>query len=104
MRSTNPSTNIAPRKRIVGEGGVAEVQAAGGREGRAGAAEARREHAVEHVYSALDHFEDALRVADAHEIPGTLGREERRGTLDRGPRGLACLADGQAAERVAVEV
>ena len=48
-------------------------------ERRAGAPEPGRQHAVEHVDPALDHLEDALRVADAHEVARPLGRQQRRG-------------------------
>ena len=52
----------------------------------------------------LDHFEDAFRVADAHEIAGFLGRKEVGGPGGRLEHDRARLADREAAERVAVEV
>ena len=66
---------LVERARVAGEAGVAEVQPALPGERGAGARDARRQDAVEHVDPALDHLEDALRVADAHEVarPGRRG-------------------------------
>ena len=74
------------------------------RQRRARPADARRQDAVEHVHAALDHLEDALRVADAHEVARLLGGEERRGVRDGLEHRVAGLPHAEPAERVAVEV
>src|SRR5436309_5576141 len=97
-------TAFVQRARIAGETGVPEVEASLPRERRARPGGARREHAVEHVDAALDHLEDALGVADAHEVARLAGREERSGPGDSLEHQPPILADRQAAEGVAVEV
>src|SRR5439155_6317199 len=83
---------------------VAEVEAAARRDCRARARRAGREDAVEHVDPTRDHLEDALRVADAHEIARLLGPEKRRGPPDGVQHLVPVLADGEASESVSVEV
>src|SRR5438067_7132463 len=97
-------TAFVQRARIAGETGVPEVEASLPRERRARAGGARREHAVEHVDAPLDHLEDALGVANAHEVARLAGREERSGPGDSLEHQPPILADRQAAEGVAVEV
>ena len=71
----------------------------------AGARGARRQHAVEHVDAGLDHLEDPLGVADAHEVARLLGRQERaRASAVVSNISAAVLADREPADRVAVEV
>src|SRR5919106_3566375 len=94
---------LVERPRIAGEARVAEVEAAGPGERGARPRRARRQDAVEHVDAALDDAEDALRVADPHEVARAVGRQERRRPADGVEHLRARLADGQAAERVAVE-
>src|SRR4029453_1118379 len=60
-----------------GESRVSEVEKACPGQRRARPGRACRQHAVEHVDPALDHLDDPLRVADAHEVPGVVTREER---------------------------
>ena len=72
-------------------------------ERRAGARGARRQDAVEHVDAARDHLEDALRVADAHEVARPVGREQRRGPGGRVEHRVARARRREPAERVAVE-
>ena len=75
----------------------------GGERG-ARAAHPRRQDAVEHVDAALDHLEDALGVADAHEVARLVRGEERRRLGDRLEHRVARLPHAEPAERVAVEV
>ncbi len=70
---------LVERRGVAGEAGVAEVEASLPGQRRPGPAEPRRQHAVEHVHPALDHLEDARRVADPHEVARPVGRQERRG-------------------------
>ena len=60
------------------------------RQRRARARRAGRQDAVEHVDPRRDHAEDALDVAEAHEVARPVGRQERRRPADRrraSPRG-----------------
>src|SRR5207237_5388114 len=68
---------LVERALVTGEASVPEVEPAARRERGAGPSHPRRQDAVEHVHAPLDHLENALRVADAHEIPRLLGRQER---------------------------
>src|SRR2546430_4477731 len=64
---------------------------------------ARRQHAVEHVDAARDRLHEVLRLADTHEIPRAVGGQRgrhARGELEHRRLGLA---DGEAADGVAVE-
>ena len=83
--------------------GVAEVHLARRRERRARPRHARRQHAVEHVDAAGDHAEDALGVAEAHEVARLVGGQERRRPADRLEHLGPALAHREPAERVAVE-
>ena len=83
---------------------VAEIEAPLPRRRAAGAGGSRRQNAVEHVDTGLDHLEDALGVADAHEVARLAGRHQRGGLRGGLERGAALLADRQAADRVSVEV
>src|SRR5919106_4766615 len=82
---------LVERPRIAGEARVAEVEAAGPGERGARPRRARRQDAVEHVDAALDDSEDALRVADAHEVAGTVGGQERSRPAGRIEHLLASL-------------
>src|SRR3989442_5295966 len=64
---------------------------------------ARRQHAVEHVDAARDRLHEVLRLANTHEIPRAVGGQRgrhARGELEHRRLGLA---DGEAADGVAVE-
>src|SRR5262249_1647269 len=82
---------------------VTEVHAAGGRQRGTRATHPGRQDAVKDVDPPLDHLEDTLGIADAHEVPGPVRREARRGVGDGLEHGLAALAHGEPPERVAVE-
>src|SRR5262249_57445612 len=69
---------IVERRVVAGKAGVAEVEPSLPGEHGAGSGGARRQDAVEHVDPALDHLEDALGVADAHEVAGPAFPEEPR--------------------------
>src|SRR4051794_29451038 len=83
---------------------VAEIEPSLPRQRAAGARRARRQNAVEHVDAARDHLDHALRVADAHEVPSLVLRKLIRRVRRRFEHRCALLADGQPADRVAVEV
>src|SRR5215203_3514843 len=64
----------------------------------------RGQHAVEHVDTAFDDLEDALGVADAHEVARLGLRQQRGSPAHRLEHRLSVLPHAQTAERVAVEV
>src|SRR5262245_17746913 len=80
-----------------------ERDGAVGREGLTVAGVARRQHAVEHVHATRDRPHEILGLADAHQIarlaPGQKARHQLGQVVHRRLR----LADGHAADRVAVE-
>src|SRR5262249_15407351 len=65
---------------------------------------ARRQHAVEHIDTGLDHLEDPLGVADSHEVAGLLRRKERRYPVGRLEHRAPVLADREPADRLPVDV
>src|SRR5215204_1441305 len=83
---------------------VAQVEAPLARQRGSGARRSRREHAVEHVHAALDHLEDALRIADAHEIARLAFGEEVATEAGQLEHLLPALADREPADSDAVEV
>src|SRR3954454_3673347 len=91
------------RARIAGVARIAEVHLSGRRESRAGARRPGRKDAVEHVDPGSDHAENALRVAESHEVTRLVGRQERLRPSHRLEDLLAALSDRQASERVSVE-
>src|SRR5579862_6190058 len=89
---------------VSGVPGVAEIDAPGPGHRTAGARGTRRQYAVEHVHAGLDHLEDALDVADTHEVARLVLRHHRRSLVGGGEHRLPVLADREPADRVAVEV
>ena len=65
--------------------------------------DARRHHAVEHVDAALHRAHDVAGPADAHQVARPVGGQHRHGVVERGEHQLLAFADGEAADRVAVE-
>ena len=64
---------------------------------------AGRHHAIEHVDAARDRFDQVLGPAHAHQVARAVVGQLRAGVLEhRVALGLR-LADGQAADRIAVE-
>ena len=104
LRAGRAVAALVERRLVAGEAGVLEVEAAGRGERRPRAAHPRRQDAVEHVDAALDHFEDAFWIADAHEVARLVRGEERRRLRDRLEHRVARLPHAEPAERVAVEV
>src|SRR3954453_13734990 len=95
---------LVERAGVALEAGVPEIEPSLPRQRAARPRRAGREDAVEHVDSSRDHLDDALRVADPHEVARSLrwqvaGRPAR--CLEH--RG-AVLADGEAADCISVEV
>src|SRR5258708_6209407 len=90
--------------RIAGKAGIPKVEPALPGQSGAGARGASRQHTVEHVDPALDHLEDAFRVADSHEVARLAGGQARSGPADGLEHLGAVLADREATERVAVEI
>ena len=92
------------RARVFGILGVAQVDAPLGREERAVARDARGQHAVEHIYAAIDRLDDVLGRADAHQVARLIGGQRRAGFVQRGVHLRFGLAHSQAADGVAGEV
>src|SRR5688572_24630717 len=84
--------------------GVSKVEAALPRQCRTRPRRACGQNAIEHVDPARDYFDDSLRIADTHEVPRLRGGQSRRRPLDAFEHLVLLLADGEAAECVAVEV
>src|SRR5207302_1421897 len=95
---------LVERTGITREPGVLEIEPSAPREGAARARRARRQNAVEHVDTAVDHFQDARGIADPHEVPRPVEREELRRPGGRLEHQRPFLADRQTAERVPVEL
>ncbi len=67
------------------------------------AAEPGLHHTVELVDAECDRLDERCGVADAHQVPGPVGREVFQGGRERRQHLLARLADRQPADAVAVE-
>jgi len=65
------------------------------------AAVAGRQHAIEHVHPRRDGRDDVPLVADAHQIPRFIGRQQRGRVIDHPNKLLVGLPDGHAADRKA---
>ena len=83
--------------------GVAQVELAAACEGLRRAAGARGHDAIEHVDAALYGAHDVSGTAHSHQIARLVGRQHRHRAIERGEHHLLAFADGQAADRVAVE-
>ena len=64
------------------------------------AAVAGRHHAVHHVDTAVDGFQDVGRRADAHQVAGSVGRQDGADLLDHLVHHLMWLAHGQTSDGV----
>src|SRR6185436_12450105 len=94
---------LVERRSVVAVAGIADLDVAEAGEEPAVPRVARRQYAVEHVDSGGDRFDQILGRAHAHQVPG-LVRGESRGRVPEDSRAvLLRLADGEAADRVAVE-
>jgi hypothetical protein len=62
-----------------------------------------RHHAVEHVDAGRDALHEILRRPDSHEVAGAVGGQQRRREVERIHHLVLRLADGEAADRDAVE-
>src|SRR5581483_11718048 len=89
---------------VAREAGVPEVEPPLPRERAARAGRTGRQDAVEHVDAAGDHLDHAFGIADAHEVARLLDREPGGGGAGGREHRRPLLADGEAADRVAVEV
>jgi len=91
------------RPRIGGVVGVLDIDRAETRKCQSMAAVARRHDAIEHVDAAGDRFEQIGGCADTHQIARLVGRQHRGGLANDFEHDVLRLADGEAAERIAVE-
>ena len=73
---------VVERTRVVGVPGVAQVDRPEAREGLAGAARPRRQHAVEHVDAARHRAQQILRLANAHQVARPIRRQQRHGDVE----------------------
>jgi len=76
---------------------------AAARDGGAVARDARRDHAVEHVDAARDALRHLVQHAEPHHVARRVLRQERHRGVDRLVHAGLRLADGNAADGVAVE-
>ena len=97
------SASVLERPRVAGEAGVPEADPPARDERGARTRGAGWQHAIEQVDAPPDDLEDALGVADAHEIARLVLREQRRGPPDGLEHLVSPLPDREPAERVAVE-
>src|SRR5579859_5350081 len=101
-RTGGARATLVEWERIAGEAGIPKVEPTLPGQGGAGTRGASRQYTVEHVDAALDHLEDAFRVADSHEVARLTGRQARSRPADGLEHLGAVLADREPAERVAV--
>src|SRR4051812_35195659 len=94
---------LLQRAFVAGEARVAEVESALPRSRAAGTAETRGQHAVEHVDAGADHAQDALGVADAHEVARASSRQKTGGGGRHAEHQLAPPPHAEPADRIAVE-
>ena len=64
---------------------------------------ARGQDAVEHVDAARDALHEIDRRADAHQVAGAIGREQRRRLLGDVVHQRNRLADAESADRIRLE-
>ena len=82
---------------------VAEIDRAAPREGLRGAAGAGRQDAIEQIDAALHRADQVVGLADAHEIARRVLGQRRHRRVEHREHGLLTLADGEAADGIAVE-
>src|SRR4030095_2402991 len=82
---------------------IADADHAGTREIVAVAGVPGGHHAIEHVHAARDRLHQVLRPADTHEVARAVPRQLRTGVFEPRVAFVLRLADGQAADGVAVE-
>ena len=95
---------FAERAGVLGVDEVFDVKGAVEREGHAVAGHPGGHHAVEHVDSAGDHFQNLRGGAEAHRVAGFVVWQEGHGIFDRAEHLMLGLADRYTADRVAIEV
>ncbi len=91
------------RAGVAGMAGVADVDVASMGEALAGAARARRQHAIEHVDPQCHGADHIGRQPRSHQIARRSGGQVGQGGAQRLQHHLLALADGEAADGVAVE-
>src|SRR5579862_7985055 len=91
------------RSRVAAMTCIADAYIAVAREKPAVSGVPRRQHAVEHVDAGQDARDDVLRGADAHQVTRLVVRKTRRRMVEHAHHLVLGLANGQTADRVAVE-
>src|SRR5205085_2164556 len=92
------------RREILAELGVAELELpAAPCEDLRVPRVARRQHAIEQIDAALDGEHEVLGRPDAHEVARAILGQQRARALERRSHELGSLADGEAADRIALE-
>ena len=91
------------RPRILGVAGVLDVDRPEACERQTVTAITGGHHAIEHIDAARDGLQDVVRGADAHEITRLLDGQSRRRFGDDLEHDLLGFANGESAERVALE-
>src|SRR5215211_690664 len=97
------ATRFVERPRIVGPLCVLDVQPAARRESLACAAIARRQNAVEHIYSTRDGFDQIFGRADAHKVPRRLFRHSWGDVFNHFKHHRLLFPDAQSADSVTVK-
>ena len=94
---------FAKRSRVFGVDEVFDVDGAVQCEGDAMAGDAGGHHAIEHVHAPTDHFQDLRGGAEPHGVARLVSGEERHGVLNGAEHLMLWLADGDSADRIAIE-
>src|SRR3954469_3091837 len=95
---------LVERAGVALEPGVPEIEPPLPRQRASRPSRARRQHAVEHVDAFRDDLDDAFGITDPHEVARLAGRQAAGSVARRLEHRGAVFADGEPADRVAVEV
>src|SRR4051794_40458876 len=88
---------------VLSEAGITDVKRPVGGEGLPGAAGARWEHAIEHVDTARDGFDDVVRLADTHEVARLVGWKHLNSKIEATEHRLLSLPDGETPDRITIK-
>ncbi len=88
---------------VFGEGGVFKVEGACGGKCGAVASKAGGKHAIKHVHSTRNHFDDLRRGAESHCVPWAVLREEGNGIFDGAEHFVFGFPHTDASDGVAIK-
>ena len=95
---------VFDRALVLAELRILQIDRAGRGECRPVACQSRRQHAIEHVYAAPDHFQQLRWSSQAHRVARLVVWQNGLARFDRTKHFLFRLADTDPADRVAVEI